>query len=404
MGCRGIYQRSWSSRSGWIHIKAVHQSSHLRRVPKEFKYTPTLTLENPNADYGATVEFKNPNNRAFINLDDKTSTLRLGFVDNEDNAGIFKGVGIGPDSVITTGQEMKTQTDNLADRAPESSSVLKLFNYTYVGDRYAYYNQNPERTETVGGVFTVRSEIRQQGVNNIQYPQTMSLECTNVDSANSGYSGAGLVFRQRWWTGASSLAATGAIYGFKSPGDGNFGGGLVFTGDWFGTSGEMFRSYKTGTGEHNVQTIFKGAVSKNSGSFRIDHPLPHMKDTHNLYHSFVEGPQADNLYRGKVQLVDGRAEINIDTVSNMTEGTFVALNRDTQCFTTNETDWDPVRGSLVGNILTIECQNTSSTVTVSWLVIGERQDDGIKQAPFTDDDGKVVPEQVKTVMDFPAKS
>lgn len=66
-------------------------------VPKEFKYTPTLTLENPNADYGATIEFKNPNNRAFINLDDKTSTLRLGFVNNDNNAGLFKGIGIKPD-------------------------------------------------------------------------------------------------------------------------------------------------------------------------------------------------------------------------------------------------------------------------------------------------------------------
>jgi alpha-tubulin suppressor-like RCC1 family protein len=65
-------------------------------VPKEFKYTPTLTLENPNPDYGATVEFKNPNNRAFINLDDKTSTLRLGFVNNENNAGQFRGLEISP--------------------------------------------------------------------------------------------------------------------------------------------------------------------------------------------------------------------------------------------------------------------------------------------------------------------
>jgi len=373
-------------------------------VPKEFKYTPTLTLENPNPDYGATVEFKNPNNRAFINLDDKTSTLRLGFVDNENNAGQFKGVGIGPDSVITTGQEMKTQTDNLADRAPESSSVLKLFNYTYVGDRYAYNTQYPVLSRPVGGVFTVRSEIRQQGVNNIQNPQTMSLECTNVDSANPSFSGAGLVFRQRWWTGANSLASVGAIYGIKSHNSGAFGGGLVFMGDWSSSSGELWRSYKTNTGIDDCYHAFRGTMSKVSGSFKIDHPLPHMKDTHNLYHSFVEGPQADNLYRGKVQLVDGRAEINIDSVSNMSEGTFVALNRDTQCFTTNETDWDPVRGSLVGNILTIECQNTNSTATVSWMAIGERQDDGIKSAIFTDDDGKVVPEQVKTAMDFPAKS
>ena len=68
----------------------------LTNMPSAFKYTPTLTLENPNPDYGATVEFKNPNNRAFINLDDKTSNLRLGFVNNEDNAGQFKGISISP--------------------------------------------------------------------------------------------------------------------------------------------------------------------------------------------------------------------------------------------------------------------------------------------------------------------
>jgi hypothetical protein len=194
-----------------------------------------------------------------------------------------------------------------------------------------------------------------------------------------------------------------------------YGGGIAYNGDgspnWDGSGQDYISLFRradnaiewTARNKYNSNNWeFRGAVSKSSGSFKIDHPLPHMKDTHNLYHSFIEGPQADNLYRGKVRLVNGRAEINIDNVSNMTEGTFVALNRDTQCFTTNETDWELVRGSLVGNILTIESQNTSSTATVSWLVIGERQDDGIKQAPFTDDDGKVVPEQVKTEMDGPA--
>jgi alpha-tubulin suppressor-like RCC1 family protein len=76
-------------------------------VPKEFKYTPTLTLENPNADYGATVEFKNPNNRAFINLDDKTSNLRLGFVNNENNAGQFKGIQIAADGSLGGGSPLR---------------------------------------------------------------------------------------------------------------------------------------------------------------------------------------------------------------------------------------------------------------------------------------------------------
>jgi hypothetical protein len=138
-----------------------------------------------------------------------------------------------------------------------------------------------------------------------------------------------------------------------------------------------------------------GALSKGSGSFKIDHPLESKKDTHHLVHSFVEAPQADNIYRGKVDLVDGSATVNIDTVAGMTEGTFVALNTDVQCFTTNESDWDSVKGSVSGNILTISCQNESSTATVSWLVIGERHDQHMKDTDWTDDNGKVIVEPTK---------
>jgi hypothetical protein len=138
-----------------------------------------------------------------------------------------------------------------------------------------------------------------------------------------------------------------------------------------------------------------GTLSKGSGSFRIDHPLANMSNTHNLYHSFIEGPQADLIYRGKVDLENGSASINLDTVSKMTSGTFEALNRNVQCFTSNESDWDAVKGSVSGNILTISCQNTSSTATVSWLVIGERKDKHMYDTNWTDDDGFVIPEQLK---------
>jgi len=138
-----------------------------------------------------------------------------------------------------------------------------------------------------------------------------------------------------------------------------------------------------------------GSVSKNSGSFKIDHPLESKKDTHYLVHSFVEAPQADNIYRGVVQLENGTATINLDTVAGMTEGTFVALNTNTSCFTSNETDWDSVKGSISGNILTINCQNTSSTANVSWLVIGERHDQHMLDNDWTDDNGKVIVEPSK---------
>jgi len=138
-----------------------------------------------------------------------------------------------------------------------------------------------------------------------------------------------------------------------------------------------------------------GSLSKSSGSFKIDHPLESKKDTHHLVHSFVEAPQADNIYRGVVTLVDGSATINLDTEAGMTEGTFVLLNTNTSCFTSNESDWDAVKGNVSENILTISCQNTSSTATISWLVIGERHDQHMIDTEWTDENGKVIVEPLK---------
>jgi hypothetical protein len=52
---------------------------------------------------------------------------------------------------------------------------------------------------------------------------------------------------------------------------------------------------------------FDGSLSKGSGSFSIPHPLPALSPTHNLVHSFIEGPQADLIYRGRATLVNGQA-------------------------------------------------------------------------------------------------
>jgi hypothetical protein len=158
---------------------------------------------------------------------------------------------------------------------------------------------------------------------------------------------------------------------------------------WYGNSSENLRL--TNAGDLTVA----GALSKGSGSFKIDHPLPAKTETHNLVHSFIEGPQADNIYRGKVDLVAGSATVNIDTVAGMTEGTFVLLNTNISCFTSNESGWDAVKGSVSGNILTISCQNTSSTATVSWLVIGERHDQHMIDTDWTDENGKVIVEPLK---------
>ena len=82
----------------------------------------------------------------------------------------------------------------------------------------------------------------------------------------------------------------------------------------------------------------------------------------------------------------------------MTEGTFEALCREVQCFTTNETDWTPVRGKVTGNILNIEAQDLTSTASISWMVIGERKDPHIMETPMTDENGKVIVEPLKRVV------
>jgi hypothetical protein len=138
-------------------------------------------------------------------------------------------------------------------------------------------------------------------------------------------------------------------------------------------------------------------MTKASGTFRISHPLESLSETHDLVHSFIEGPRADLIYRGKVTLINGTATINIDTFTDMTEGTFVALNRDIQCFTTNESGWDLVKGKVEGNILTITSQNTESTDEISWMVVGERQDKHIKDTDWTDSNGKPILEPLKTL-------
>jgi len=163
---------------------------------------------------------------------------------------------------------------------------------------------------------------------------------------------------------------------------------------WWGGSTELYygnnNSKKLETTSGGV--VITGSLSKSGGTFKIPHPVAGLSTTKHLVHSFIEGPQMDLIYRGKIDLVGGTATVNIDTKAGMTEGTFVLLNRDVQCFTSNETGWTAVKGSVSGNILTITAQDNSCTDTISWMVVGERQDDAVKALDMTDSEGNLIVE------------
>ena len=148
-------------------------------------------------------------------------------------------------------------------------------------------------------------------------------------------------------------------------------------------------------GETTVQgdLTVTGALSKGSGSFRIDHPL--MPATHWLVHSFVEAPGADLVYSGMAVLSGGRATVNIDAAAGMTPGTFAALARSVRRATSNETGFAPVRAALDGAVLSIDCADPASTDTVFWMVVAERRDAHMRAASWTDDAGRVIVEPLK---------
>ena len=130
-----------------------------------------------------------------------------------------------------------------------------------------------------------------------------------------------------------------------------------------------------------------GSLSKGSGSFDIEHPT---LEGHRLRHSFIEGPQADLIYRGTVTLdATGSTSIDLDDAAGMTDGTWEALCRD---------PWSIV--STPGGVVDWSLDSKHLTITgdvgavCSWIVIAERTDPHIHQSPMTDETGSIVVEYI----------
>lgn len=144
----------------------------------------------------------------------------------------------------------------------------------------------------------------------------------------------------------------------------------------------------------NDTQLYVNAVNCTQGkAFQIDHPLaPTERD---LYHMAVESPQYNLIYRGVVTLVKGQAVVSIDIASRMTPGTFAVLTKNPDIFLQNRTGWDPVKGQIQGDQLTIVSKDRNSTDSISWMVVAERNDPTIRTSPLVDAKGSLVPERNK---------
>ena len=179
-----------------------------------------------------------------------------------------------------------------------------------------------------------------------------------------------------------------AIYGYSCSG--------YSCGEWSGNKYHYFRS--------NGDAFHSGTLTKGSGTFRIPHPLPSLTETKDLVHSFVEGPRPDLIYRDKVALINGTATVNIDEAVGMTSGTWELLCRDPQVFVTNNQGWTLVRATVSNaGIITIEAQDPACTDTIDWMVVAERQDAKIREANWTDDEGRTIlePDKSRPEDDYP---
>ena len=167
---------------------------------------------------------------------------------------------------------------------------------------------------------------------------------------------------------------------------------------WMSSCMTIRSDFRVGINDSNPGSTLdvNGSLSKNSGSFKISHPLAGMSTTHNLVHSFIEGPRADLIYRGEVRLVSGIATVVMDQAVGLTTGTWELLCRDPDVFVTNNEDWTPVKAGISSTgVLTIQAQDAACTAKVNWLVVAERHDPHMYDTEWTDDDGRVILEPLK---------
>jgi len=167
-------------------------------------------------------------------------------------------------------------------------------------------------------------------------------------------------------TGSSNGAGPDGVHGVSHGPSGAGVAGINDAAGGFGVYGRELAGSGSYAGRFDGDVWVNGNLSKNGGSFKIDHPL----DPSNkyLYHSFVESPDMKNIYDG-VAILDASGE----AVVTMPEW-FGALNRDFRYQLTCIGGFAPVyiADEMANNQFKVS--GGKPGMKVSWQVTGTRQD------------------------------
>ena len=350
--------------------------------------TDTLTLAGPLNVAGASIFNDAGNDVDFrIESDDDANMI---FVDGgNDRVGIGTGsptgkLDVAKDTDITTyfgrGYISSTGTSMTADRAHwghvdnETASTYAIMQTADGNTNLNAASGQRVWVNIAAGAVTGSTNFSAGGVqigtsDAADSPLRISINDTRIITldrygANANTNEWGIAFR----AGNSASATNRTNYG-------NFQARIISNSDGAENSGFAWYLKSSGSTTERMTLDNAGNLSASgTKSFLITHPLESLSQTTDLKYYATEGPRADLIYRGEVALVAGVAEVNLDSASLQTEGTFLSLVRDPQIWVNNATSWTQVRGTLVGNILTIESQ-TATNDEVHWLVIADRYDE-----------------------------
>jgi hypothetical protein len=271
-----------------------------------------------------------------------------------------QNTAVGYFSGLTADSSTMTANNNTFLGALAEASTGTLTNVTAIGS----YSSVSESNALVLGC--VSGQNRCPAAVNVGIGTTAPSATLDVYDSGSGFAAT---------ISSTSSAANNAVQGKNTATSGYANGGLFITSSPqgsgivaqnTGTGGDDYAAYLVGNVVIFGNLAVNGDVSKNGGSFKIDHPLDPANKY--LYHSFVESPDMMNVYNGNV--VTNQRGLATVTLPDY----FESLNRDFryQLTVIGQFAQAIVAREVSGNRFTIKTNKPG--VKVSWQVTGIRHD------------------------------